>query len=133
MLKLTAASRAPRALVGRALLAPIAVLAVSVPADARTAHDMRLGNAFEFQLEGNPSTGYKWVLNKTTSTGLESVEVEPLGYGPSEGKAGMVGTPAPFKFRITCIKTGSANLFFDYIGPTGKRSRESHETWVRCE
>lgn len=130
MLRLGPASRTSGALIGLAFLAMS--LAGSL-AEARTARDLRLGNSFEFQLEGNPSTGYKWVLNETTSSGLDLVQVESLGYGPSDGKPGMVGAPAPFKFRITCIKAGFADLFFDYIGPTGKRSRESHETWVRCE
>jgi len=132
MLLLVGAYRTSRAFGARVLLA-LMVLAASAPADARTTRNLRLGAPFEFLLEGNPSTGYKWVLNTSTSTGLDVVKVESLGYGTGDSKPGRVGARAPFKFRLTCLKAGFANLFFDYVGPTGQRSRESHETWVHCE
>lgn len=107
------------------------MLAMTAPSEAGAKRTLRLGNSMEFQLEGNPSTGYTWQLNQENSEGLDLVEVIALGYGESESD--LVGAPAPYVFRITCIAAGFAHLVFDYIGPTGKRSRESHETWVHCE
>lgn len=106
------------------------------PSDAAE-RKLRLGNAFDFNLEGNPSTGYVWILNTSASSGLDAVKVDSRGYqGATKRKRGngvVVGAPAPFVFRITCIKVGFAHLVFDYITPVRKRSGTSHETWVHCE
>jgi inhibitor of cysteine peptidase len=103
------------------------------PAEATTQRNLRLGNSWEFQFEGNPSTGYTWQLDAAASDGLDLIKLESLGYASGKKRPGMVGTPAPFKFRIRCIKPGSADLWFEYVGPTGKRSRNRHEVWVRCD
>ena len=113
----------------------VAILAVAnVTADARsTSRNLRLGNSWEFLLEGNPSTGYRWQLNQSQSSGLGLLKIESLGYMSAQSKPGMVGAPAPFAFRITCIKAGSARLIFDYVPPARKGSNEQHEAWVRCD
>jgi len=117
-----------------AALAALCLIVVMgcTPADAKTQRNLRLGNSWEFQFEGNPSTGYNWQLDAAASDGLDLVKLESLGYASGKKRPGMVGTPAPFKFRITCIKPGSADLWFEYVGPTGKRARR-HEVWVRCD
>ncbi|WP_158008070.1 protease inhibitor I42 family protein [Methyloceanibacter superfactus] len=110
------------------------IVTASMPADAKTQRNLRLGNSWEFQFEGNPSTGYTWQLDAAASTGLDLIELKSLGYTDGRKKRpGMVGAPAPFKFRITCTKPGYADLWFQYVGPTGKRSPERHEVWVRCD
>ena len=125
-----AAAPAALCLVALGLLVATAL----TPADAKTQRSLRLGNSWEFQFEGNPSTGYTWQLDAAASDGLALIELQSLGYGSGKKKRpGMVGTPAPFKFRITCIKPGYADLWFEYLGPTGKRSRDRHEVWVRCD
>ncbi|MGE0737486.1 MAG: protease inhibitor I42 family protein [Alphaproteobacteria bacterium] len=115
-------------------VATAAIVLGSSVVDARTERTVRVGNAFDFQLDGNPSTGYRWQLNKVTSSGLDIVRVESLGYQskPSAGKV-VVGQPAPFVFRIACVKAGFAHLIFDYVPPSGQAANKSHETWVRCE
>jgi predicted secreted protein len=102
--------------------------------DARSSRSVKVGKAFALELEGNPSTGYRWRLNESKSTGLDAVRVEPMGYRskPGGGKV-VVGAPALFVFRITCVKAGSAQLFFDYVGPTGTLSDRMDEARVRCE
>jgi len=125
-----------QALFAVALVAAMASVSPMSPADAKTQRNLRLGNSWEFQFEGNPSTGYNWQLDAAASTGLDLIKLESLGYagdGKKKKRPGMVGAPAPFKFRITCIKPGFADLWFQYIGPTGKRSPERHEVWVRCD
>jgi predicted secreted protein len=119
---------------GAALAAFCLIAAMALtPADARTERNLRLGNSWEFQFEGNPSTGYAWRLDAATSDGLDLIKLESLGYASGKKRPGMVGAPAPFRFRITCIKPGTADLWFKYVGPTGKRSRSRHEVWVRCD
>lgn len=105
----------------------------SSPVDAQTQRTVRLGNSWEFQFGGNPSTGYTWKLDAAASRGLGFIKLDTLGYVSSRKKRpGMVGAPAPFKFRITCLKSGGADLWFTYVGPTGKRSRR-REVRIRCD
>jgi len=103
------------------------------PADAKSQRNLRLGSSWEFQVAGNPSTGYSWQLNAAASNGLDLIKLKSLGYASGKKRPGMVGTPAPFRFRITCIKPGYADLWFQYVGPTGKRSPKRHEVRVRCD
>jgi predicted secreted protein len=103
------------------------------PAAADAAHNLHLGNSRVFQFAGNPSTGYRWTLNKASSSGLDLVQLESLGYASVKSKPGLVGAPAPFRFRVTCVKAGAAQLRFDYIGPTGNKSGKRQDLAVRCE
>jgi inhibitor of cysteine peptidase len=122
------------ALIALGLIVAVASVFLMSTADAKTQRTLRLGNSWEFQFEGNPSTGYTWQLDAAASTGLDLIELKSLGYtGDRKKRPGMVGAPAPFKFRVTCIKPGYADLWFQYVGPTGKRSPERHEVWVRCD
>lgn len=115
------------------LVCLIGVAVGSVPVEAKTERNLRLGNSWEFQFEGNPSTGYTWKLDTAESSGLDLIKLESLGYVSDRKKQpGMVGTPAPFKFRVTCLAPGHADLWFDYVGPTGRPSRR-HEVWIRCD
>lgn len=116
------------ALVGATIVA--AVAGSTAEAATRTA---KLGNSWTFELSGNPSTGYTWVLNAGKSTGLEAVKVESLGYAKgTKSKNNLLGAPEQFVFRLTCVAAGSAHLSFDYVGPSGQYAK-SHEDWVRCE
>lgn len=117
-----------------ALLGALAVAACAGLASAADARSAKLGTPFELVLEGNPSTGYRWQLNEAGSSGLDSVRVQALGYRsrPLRGRI-IVGAPAPFLFRITCVKRGAANLRFDYAAPARPRSGKTHEMRLRCQ
>jgi inhibitor of cysteine peptidase len=116
-----------------AALCLIALAMSSSPADAKSGKSLRVGNSWEFQFEGNPGTGYTWKLDNAASQGLSLIKLQSLGYVSDRKKHARIGAPAPFAFRVTCIKPGNANLRFAYIGPTGKRSPNRHEVWVRCD
>lgn len=105
------------------------VAAAGAPAERRVS----VGTSFDIALAGNPSTGYRWVLNEQESTGLDVVNISSLGYGePTTGKPGMVGRPAEFGFRIGCITAGVATLKFNYVGPTGKFSGKTDVVSLEC-
>ena len=92
---------------------------------------IRVGNSYEFQVAGNPSTGYRWSFNSSKSSGLDVVKIDDLGYGnPASRK---LGAPAPYRFRLTCLKAGSAELVFDYVAPDRHTIGKSHVHWVRCK
>jgi predicted secreted protein len=95
-----------------------------------------VGAAWDFQIEGNPSSGYVWRLDQAGSENLAIVKVEDLGYGPpeaAEGKEKWVGRPAPYRFRITGLAPGSAKLHFAYVRPWEGEPNKSEDLWVRIE
>ena len=80
------------------------------PADAASGKSLKVGSSSQLQFGGNPSTGYRWRLDRGASTGLGLVRVQSLGYGGGSSKKDghvMVGAPAPFAFRVTCVKPGN--------------------------
>jgi inhibitor of cysteine peptidase len=99
-----------------------------------SAKSRAVGTSYMFTLDGNPGTGFKWILNEQASSGIEFVNVESLGYQePTKTGKKLIGAPAPFAFRITCLSAGFAHLIFDYVPPGGGAAGQTHETWARCE
>lgn len=90
---------------------------------------IRVGASATLCLRGNPSTGYRWQLNRSASTGLDAVSVASLGYARS--RARMVGAPASFCFRIKGRKLGTATLRFDYVRPWEGKAIRRESRFVR--
>lgn len=102
---------------------------VYAPIEARAQRVLRVGESWAFELEGNPSTGYQWRLNKAASTGLALIRLESLGYTNSrKTKPGRVGAPAPFKFRITGLKPGRTRVVIDYLRPWEQKPPNTQRT-----
>ena len=114
--------------------AAVCIVMLNGSADAKPESDLHIGNPWEFQFEGNPGTGYTWQLDGAASDGLDLIELKSLGYVSRRKKDRpvVVGAPAPFLFRLTCVKPGHADLWFVYVGPTGKRSAKRQEVRVHC-
>lgn len=100
----------------RLLLAMAALFtAMLVPAAPCAAEEVvvRVGESYALDLEGNPSTGYSWRLDEGSSENAAIVDVENMGYVP--GGSERIGAPAPYRFRITGMKEGTATLVFEYL------------------
>ena len=113
-----------------ALLSAFIALAGASAGEAAATKTIRTGNSYDVQFMGNPSTGYIWTYNEPKSDNPGVMQVEPLGYGAPQSR--KLGAPAPYLFRLTCLKPGFAQLWFAYLGPTGQMGEE-HEHWARCE
>jgi len=112
----------------------LVALVIGGPADAKPESDLHIGSSWEFQFAGNPGTGYTWKLDGAASHGLDLIKLKSLGYASrKKERPVVVGAPAPFLFRLTCAKPGHADLWFVYVGPTGKRSAKRQEVRVHCE
>lgn len=110
------------------VLAAIGLLAMI--GSPRSGDAAPLQGTWEFALDGNPSTGYRWMLDEAASDEAGFLAVTLVGYKPVS--TGRLGAPAPFVIRMQCKAEGEARLVFVYVGPTGTLSDERHETWVRC-
>lgn len=71
------------------------------------------GNEMVFTIEGNPTTGYQWVL-LTEDDAFETVSSD---YVPNENPAMMVGVGGNYKFVIDFKADGVHELDFSYRRP----------------
>ncbi len=92
---------------------------------------MRVGASWVVELQGNPSTGYKWRLDQAGSENPSIVKVDDLGYG--EAKTKLLGAPAAQRFRLTGLSAGFAKLHFEYVQPWVGKPAKSEDVWVRVE
>jgi hypothetical protein len=89
------------------------------------------GQSGEIQYPGNPSTGYTWTYNPEKSENPGIAQVEALGFGDPDSR--MIGAPAPYIFRITCLKSGFATLFFEHVAPDRRTIGDTHKDEIRCD
>ena len=118
-------------LIGKTVVALILMtLAIGyAPTEARAQRVLSVGESWAFELEGNPSTGYQWRVNKAASTGLGLIRLESLGYTNSrKTKPGRVAAPASFKFRITGLRPGRTRLVLDYLRPWEQKPPNAQRT-----
>lgn len=77
-----------------------------------------VGDSATLQLDGNPSTGYSWILVGTPKI----VTVDLLGYAKRElapGERPVLGAPQKFQVLVTGVAPGSATLVFQYVKAGG--------------
>ncbi len=115
-------------------LATLVLAVCSPPASAlaaREAKSLRVGTSWVVEMQGNPSTGYKWRLDPAGSENASIVKVEDLGYG--EAKSKLLGAPAPQRFRLTGLSAGFAKLHFEYVQPWVGKPAKTEDIWVRVD
>lgn len=81
---------------------------------------LTIGESRALALEGNPSTGYGWVLEGAPGAGGGVVSVDVRGYVPHTVRADerpRLGAPAPFQVLLTGLAPGRATLTFNYVKP----------------
>jgi len=127
-------SRLPAKFAMLLLALPLALSAGSQGAATRAQKSVRVGTSWVIEMQGNPSTGYKWRLDQAGSENPSIVKVEDLGYGAAktEGKK-LLGAPAPQHFRLTGLSAGFAKLHFEYVQPWVGKPAKTEDVWVRVE
>ena len=65
-------------------------------------------------IEGNPTTGYQWVLNTDEGKLDESITASEPSYKQNEAPEMMVGVGGYFKFEVEFSKDGEFDLEFMY-------------------
>ena len=63
-------------------------------------------------LSENPSTGYRWQINKGQSSNLAIVQVSDAGYQRSSSD--LIGAAGTHRWRIKALAAGTAQIVFDY-------------------
>lgn len=66
---------------------------------------------FEFELDGNPTTGYSWGIIESDA---ELVDINSE-YFPAENEEGLVGRGGMYKFIVTGVSKGSCTIKCSYM------------------
>ncbi len=83
-----------------------------------TSVQVSVGDTATLQLDGNPSTGYSWVV----ASAPKIVTVDLLGYTKRElapGERPVLGAPQKFQVMVTGVAPGSATLVLQYVRAGG--------------
>ena len=119
-----------------AALCLVALATGSGPADAKSGKSSSGRQLLGVPVRRQP---FDWVPVEARRRRLEGARsrqgpIARLWGGSSKKKEGhvVVGAPAPFAFRVTCVKPGNANRRFTYVGPTGKSSSKREGVSVHC-
>jgi inhibitor of cysteine peptidase len=105
------------AVIGVGFAAAVSMTAPSFAANDETLQ-VSVGASATLELDGNPSTGYSWVLDTGASANAELVTVADQGYAAAAaepGKRPVLGAPKKQKFEVTGVAAGEAKLVFNYV------------------
>ena len=86
--------------------------------DSGKSFDLAKGDSLEITLEGNPTTGYLWVLFFGNDSVLKSAG--DYAFKQDMAPAGSVGVGGTFIFKFQAISKGTAHLEFGYQRPWEK-------------
>jgi inhibitor of cysteine peptidase len=78
-------------------------------ADDGQSIDLVVGQEILVKLEGNPTTGYTWELDKDVSSGLEQV-----GEPDYSADSSAIGSGGIFRFRFKAVEAGEHTLQLKY-------------------
>ncbi len=95
------------------ILAPLILAAAAVPAAAEFLR-VSPGQAVQFELPENPSTGFSWRIETQASEGMDHVSIADDGYKPG---AEMPGAPGLHVWTVKGVKRGKAMVRFVYQRP----------------
>lgn len=80
-------------------------------------HAGTTGTSYELELPSNPSTGYRWEIDREHSAGLARIAIDelPAAHGePDAGRPPRVGAPVTQRWRVHFLGLGSARLVLVY-------------------
>lgn len=112
----------------RWLLALAVLFAGSGAFAQQTPLQLTVGESRTLDFEGNPSTGYAWVLAPAEDGTHRIVAVDVRGYVPGATRTGerpRLGAPAPFQVLLTGVSRGRTTLTFHYVKAGTATARSS--------
>lgn len=89
---------------------------------------VHVGATTTIELDGNPSTGYAWVLDAAESENAGLVTVEDAASAPTAdepGKRPVLGAPKKQRFNVTGVSAGTAKLKFNYVRLGGESAKST--------
>jgi inhibitor of cysteine peptidase len=87
--------------------------------DAGQNVDLKTGDSLQVELASNPSTGYRWERSLLPELGV----LENLGEEQRAANTGLLGSGGITVFTFQAIGTGTTNLSFSLVSPSGQREQ----------
>ncbi len=110
------------------MLAALVIFAGSIATRAATVipetMELSVGEIVMLKLPGNRRAGYRWMLNKTLSRGLDLVTVDQVGWimAPEAKTLFLRKTLSVLNIAVRGRAAGEADLAFDYYRFWGNRA-----------
>ena len=94
---------------------------------------MKVGGTKRFFLVSNRTTGFQWVINPETSSGMDHVTVAKTGYADTDSPDGVVGAPGRQWWVIRGTSPGKTELRLDYQRPWEANTPPARQATVLIE
>lgn len=92
-------------------------------------------NNFIIRIQGNPTTGYQWKVEKSSlesnSSVLESLDNSENGNYVADNANGMVGVGGVYEFKFKPVALGEATIKFTYSRSWEKDSAETLNAHIK--
>jgi predicted secreted protein len=94
---------------------------------------LHLGGQTKVQLQENPSTGYKWQIDRANSSNLAIVRIADDGFARNARGTGkrLVGAPGIHRWTIEALSLGNARISFIYLRSWERAPVRRHELVVQ--
>jgi len=96
------------------LAAAIMAAAASGAGAADQALKLTVGQQAIIELEENPSTGYRWVVDAKASVNASILRIDDRGFSRSSAGKPLLGAPGIHRWSIEATSAGSASITFVY-------------------
>lgn len=122
-----------RAATARLLLA-VAMMAAAVAGAGAADQTLRLtvGQATTIELEENPSTGYRWVVDPKASVNASILHIDDRGFSQDTGGKRLLGAPGIHRWSIEATSAGSASVTFVYGRSWESTSVRTHQVAIQA-
>jgi inhibitor of cysteine peptidase len=102
----------------RNMRAAIACLSLAAAISGAGAADQTLklsvGQQTLIELEENPSTGYRWVVDAKASVNASILRIDDRGFSQNTGGKPLLGAPGTHRWSIEATSAGNASISFVY-------------------
>ena len=91
------------------------------------------GERATIELQENPSTGYKWQIDRAGSSNPTIIRIDDGGFaenGRANGRR-LLGAPGSHRWSIEALSTGDARISFMYLRSWERTPIRRHEVIVQ--
>ena len=93
---------------------------------------LTVGQAATIELEENPSTGYRWVVDPKASVNASILHIDDRGFSQDTGGKRLLGAPGIHRWSIEATSAGSASVTFVYGRSWESTSARTHQVAIQA-